>query len=119
MSITLNQLPPKEFSANARVHYMARYKVIQKAHDDIIALVKEQGWRNPPLGRALVKVHFQLPDRRRRDHDQLVGRMKPYFDGLVHAQVISDDNLDVIGWPQYSSSICPRSPATIITVEAR
>lgn len=86
------------------------------AIEEIIALVKEQGWQGPPLERAKVSVHFQLPDRRRRDPGMLQERMKPWFDGLVEAQVLWDDSLDVIGWPIYSHEIVPRQPGTAITL---
>jgi len=45
--------------------------------------------------------------------------MKPYFDALITAGVLSDDSLDVIGWPEYRSSLSPKEPYTLIQVDER
>lgn len=123
LRVELPYLPPPEFSANRSrgAAWQRQWRVSRGrrgAIEEIILLVKEQGWQGPPMERARVSVHFQLPDRRRRDPGALQERMKPWFDGLVEAEVLADDNLDVIGWPIYSHDVVPRQPRTVITVEA-
>ena len=122
LRIEIPCLPPAEYGANRSrgAAWQRQFRVSRGkrgAVEQIVALVKEQGWQGPPMTRARVSVHFQLPDRRRRDPGMLQERMKPYFDGLVEAGVIEDDDLATIGWPVYSHSLHPRQPGTIITVE--
>lgn len=57
------------------------------------ALVKDIAWANnaPVLrGRITVEIAAHMPDRRRRDLDNL---LKATLDALVHAAVIEDDSL--------------------------
>ena len=121
LTITLNHLPPAEYSPN-RSRGRAWQAKQRAAHgkrgavDEIGALVNEQGWNHPPLERATVRITFGLPDRRRRDADGLQARMKPYFDSLVTAGVLRDDDLETIGWPIYQHEYTPRRPATTIEV---
>ena len=122
LHLELPCLPPAEYSANRsrgagweRLYRISRGR--RGAVEEIIALVKEQSWQGPPMEKARVSVHFQLPDRRRRDPGALQERVKPWFDGLVEAQVIVDDDLRTIGWPSYTHEVVPRQPKTTITVE--
>ena len=47
-----------------------------------------------PLGRAIVRITYFFPDRRRRDPDNYCGKM--ILDGLTDAGVIQDDSFDCI-----------------------
>ena len=122
LSISIPSLPPASYGANkARgAHWGRQY---QDSHgkrgaiEQIKALVLEQGWQGPALDRATVTVTFGLPDKRRRDPGGLQERMKPWFDGLVEAGVLTDDSLKEIGWPCYGHFLSPRKPTTIIEVK--
>ena len=80
LNITLPWLPPKELSPNSRVHWSVKYKAAQEMKDDVLALILEQGWRGPCFQHALVDVQFGMPDKRRRDIDNLLASMKPGLD---------------------------------------
>lgn len=94
--------PPKELSPNARVHWAALAPI--KA-----GYREECGWRAkvgetdkgflpqsmrplPPPVRATVT--FVVPDRRRRDVDNLMASVKAAWDGCVDAGLLEDDSAD-------------------------
>ncbi|MGP9724803.1 hypothetical protein ACT3SZ_12395 [Corynebacterium sp. AOP40-9SA-29] len=43
------------------------------------------------LGHITTRLHYQAPDRRRRDEDNLIATAKPLWDGLVDAGIVPDD----------------------------
>lgn len=121
LRLDLPCLPPAEYGANRSrgAAWERQYRVAhgkRGAGDQIVALVLEQGWQGPPMGRAEVRLTFYLPDRRRRDGLGLLERLKPWVDGLVEAQVIKDDDLGTIGFPVPHWEYRPRSPGTVIEV---
>jgi Holliday junction resolvase RusA-like endonuclease len=114
ISITIGSLPPAEFSPNSRVHWARKHEARILAHDEVIALVAEQGWHGPAIDHAQVTVSWGVNDKRRRDTDNFVGRTKPYIDGLVHAGVLVDDSSrNVIYQFQWHEA---KQKETIITV---
>ena len=121
LCIFLNHLPEPSYSANRSrgQHWIRQYEDSLDTKDEIVVLVRSAGWQKAPLVKARVVIAFGLPDKRRRDHDGLVQRMKPYFDALITAGVLSDDSLDVIGWPEYRSALSPKEPYTLIQVDER
>lgn len=121
LRIRIPSLPPAEYSANKSrgAAWGRQFRVShgkRGAAAEIHALVIEQGWQGEPIEKAVVKVTFGLPDRRKRDHSGLIERFKPWLDGLVTAGVLVDDNLEVIGWPNYGHCYSPREPYTEIEV---
>ena len=90
--ITVPSLPPVEFSPNWRGHWSERSRAGNKAHDDIIALVKEQGWDGKALSGVTISVSWGVKDKRRRDTDNFAARTKPYIDALVLAGVLEADS---------------------------
>ena len=114
ISITINSLPPAEFSPNSRVHWAKRDVARVLAHDLVISLVNAEGWQGPALDRAEVTVSWGVNDKRRRDTDNFVGRTKPYIGGLVHAGVLVDDSSrNVVYQFQWQEA---KQKETIITV---
>ena len=113
-TITVPSLPPEEFSPNWRGHWSARGRAGSQAHDDVIALVKEQGWDGHPLTGVTISVSWGVKDKRRRDTDNFAARTKPYIDALVIAGVLEDDSrfhvLFQFGWHEAKQS------ETVITV---
>lgn len=92
-TITLPGLPDPNLSPNSRVSWAVRYRATLVAKDEVVALVREQGWFRAPIqGKVVLKITWCPADRRRRDYDNLVGAMKPYIDALVVAGVLVDDN---------------------------
>ena len=89
--------PPKELSPNARSdwHVVAREKATYKNACYLLARNARQLADgvvfplNPPV---TVIVTFVVPDRRRRDFDNLLSALKAGFDGIVAAEVLADDS---------------------------
>jgi Holliday junction resolvase RusA-like endonuclease len=46
-------------------------------------------------------VTFVVPDKRRRDLDNLVSSVKPQMDGIVDAGILRDDSLEVLSVVRY------------------
>jgi len=120
ITITLPYLPPKEFSRNARGHWSGLHRIQGEVRDDVYALLLEAGWAGKPLKLATVRMTFILPNRIRRDGDNLITSAKPCLDALVSCGVILDDCLSCIGFPAYYYAYSPEKKAeTIIEVEVR
>ncbi len=129
LTIRLPCLPPAEYSANndRGRSFWHKQKVTASAYDEIVIAVREQGWHGEPLMVATVKVTFGLPDRRKRDSGGLTERFKPWLDALTRnpdsktkvwrgVGVLWDDELEVIGWPEYSHVYSPKEPFTEIQI---
>ena len=115
LQIVYPELPPREFSLNARVHWSRKYSVGIDVQNDIVLLLLEQGWSMSPLERAVVRFKIGLPDKRRRDMDNLISACKPLLDALT-GRVIFDDKIGAVD-VEYSWFESPRKPQTIIEVE--
>ena len=77
-------LPPRECSPNARVHWKDRSLAAQ-GYKEVVTMLgnverHRMHWTAPD--KAKVHVVFVLPDRRRRDRDNLIARAKPLIDAL-------------------------------------
>ena len=92
MRIELGQLPDPALNPNKRLHYMKLYTAKRNAKDEAIALVLEQGRPAVPYEKAHITITWVAKDKRRRDVDNLFASMKGYIDGLVEAELISDDS---------------------------
>ena len=92
LTLKLPYLPPREWNPNTKTHWRRRETVKVAVQDEIIAQVREQGWDQPALVMANVKLTWTFPDNRRRDPDNLVAASKPLIDGLTKAGVIADDS---------------------------
>lgn len=95
------RLPPRELSPNARHHWGRLVKPRREW--------KEAGWLAGQAMRrvgvfhqtgfeawrpALLTYRFFVPDRRKRDLDNLVAAMKPFTDGLVASGLLADDSAE-------------------------
>jgi len=115
LEIALPGLPPKEFSGNSRAYHFARHAAGVIARDEVIALVNVYGYKHGTLDNPVVDVLWGLPDKRRRDWDNLIASTKPYIDGLVHAGVLKDDSVRDYQ-PRYAWFDSPKEPKTEIRV---
>jgi len=77
-------------------------------------LMLEQGWGMNPWKRAVVRFQYGLPDKRRRDLDNLIAASKPLLDALV-GRVIRDDSVGAVEL-EYSTFSSPKNPVTVIEV---
>ena len=87
-SYTIPDIPPSNNKFIGRENRW-EYQNIKKEWARVIALCC-----NPkppkPLKRAVVRITYHFPDKRRRDPDNYSGKM--LLDGLVRAGIISDDS---------------------------
>lgn len=86
-------LPPRELSPNARTHWArkARSVAAYRLCAETMARKVVRASQRSRWDRAEVRTTFYLPDRRRRDRDNLMASMKAAWDGLVDAEILSDD----------------------------
>ncbi|KKN20457.1 hypothetical protein LCGC14_0935380 [marine sediment metagenome] len=86
----------KELSPNARCHWSTKAGLVQqyRLHAKIVAR-QHLGFRpltlRPPVHAV---VTFLMPDRRRRDRDNMLAAFKPAWDGFQDAGLIEDDSTD-------------------------
>lgn len=100
MSLTVPLLwtrPP--LSGNDRGHTRYRAPHIVAAHDSAAADIRRA--KLPRLAGAEVTLHWRIPDRRRRDADNLAPTLKVVLDALVRAKVLPDDS-----WVHVPSASC-------------
>jgi len=118
LSITIPRLPSAVFGGNSRQHWRIRYRESLAVYDEVVALVKETGYNEGMLVQPRMEIRWGIPDKRRRDFDNLVARTKPFIDGLVKAGVVGDDSIrDFVS--DYGWFESPRKPMTLIKVYRR
>ena len=70
-----------------------------------------------PLKKVSAEVLFVFKEQRRRDLDNWIGRLKGYWDGIVKAGIIEDDNIDIVTSINVKFEVDKsRAPLTIITL---
>ena len=109
--------PPAELNPNVRGHWADRHRATAQYRSDCFLITRDMINR---AGRIKARVPvplptpvsatvtFWMPNRRRRDLDNLLAAMKPAWDGLVDAGLLADDNADQLSItlkpPEYASS---------------
>ncbi len=90
--ITIDRLPDRHLSPNARQHHLAKAGYVKTARTEAYLLARAVmgDWVAPE--RAVISYLFTLRSRRRRDIDNLISACKPWLDGLVDAGVLVDDD---------------------------
>ena len=90
--------PVRDLSPNARVHWRKRAAVVAAFREECgwtaVTDYPKSSWNGDWPLRAPVEatVTFVVPDRRRRDLDNLCAMLKPAWDGLVDAGVLAGDD---------------------------
>ncbi|MGV0870044.1 hypothetical protein [Corynebacterium kalidii] len=90
--------PP--LTMNQRLHWRKRAAITRSIRDEV--LTRARGMRLPQgLSRITVTLHYQAPDRRRRDADNLVPTLKACCDALAAGTtshpgygIVADDTPD-------------------------
>lgn len=84
--------PP--LTANQRLHHMARHRLNRQIIDTVQVAVRAQVTERIPLDAYPLDLtlHYQAPDKRRRDPDNLAPTLKAAQDGLVKAGLLPDDS---------------------------
>lgn len=93
-SVTIElPFPPKELSPNSRPNRWEKAKAVREYRTAV-------GWMAAPTGRyratltppVSAVVTFVVPTRHKRDLDNLLAMLKPAWDGLVDAGVLTGDD---------------------------
>lgn len=92
ITLTIDHLPYKQLSPNARVHWTTKNNYTQAAKTEACMIAKQSmnGWKAPD--QAVISYTFTVTSRRNRDIDNLVAACKAVQDGLVEAGVIKADD---------------------------
>ena len=95
-------VPHKDLSQNARVHWRIKDKLTRSHREKSCIYAKilfkellTSSFFEPYL-RATIGLKFYFRDNRRRDHRNYEGMCKAYDDGLVDSGILKDD--DKITW---------------------
>jgi len=119
--ITVRQLPPKEYSPNARVHWVDRKRAGDAyAKEVYLVAVSERNrldWQL--LEFASINVEIVFAEERIRDEDNHRARFKPGLDALTTAGIIGFDDMKHIDCRISFSVDKERAPMTIITVSKK
>lgn len=108
--VRLPDLPPtpnvrrhwRQVAADNRLWKDAAYVV---ATGERIKWEKRNHRRWQPIARATVSVAFGLKDKRRHDLDNLIASIKPVIDGIVQAEILVDDSIEVITKMEFGAAV--------------
>jgi len=115
LGFTYPGLPPREMSPNGRVHWSARNRARRDIQSDIWALILEQEYTGGIIENPIISIRWGLPDRIRRDWDNLIAMTKPIIDSLTQASILADDSVRDYT-PRYAWFDSPKNPLTEIKV---
>jgi len=124
MRIEITQLPPAEYSLNARVYWRERYQAARVYRDAVYYScvdARNRAIANGKLAfiRAKLSLTFVFPEHRRRDPDNLLSRFKPGLDSIVASGLLVDDDAEHLEISSVDIVVDPkRAPLTIIELEA-
>lgn len=82
--------PKPPLAQNDRQHHMVKARAFAKAKAEAVAAI--QAAVIPPIVGADVTLHYQVPNRIRRDSDGPAPTLKACLDALVAAGVLPDDS---------------------------
>jgi len=115
VTITLQGLP-KMVNANFKNNWRALW-VERKKWKELTA--RSFVTHAPPAPLKKAKVTIVRHSSRCPDYDGLVSAAKALLDGLKLAKIIEDDNMNVIGRPEFKWEKCsPKNGHVVITVES-
>ena len=115
-SITLDFLPPEEYSPNSTACWQAKSRAGKRAKEAVYCYAKQT--RQEPMTYAHVHYHVIIAQERPRDVDNWLARAKPMTDGLVRAGLIKADDHKHCRLSISFEVDKSRAPRTIITVSA-
>jgi hypothetical protein len=99
------RIPGRPPTPNARRHWRtthrdnAEWRTVARES----AILGGWDYRGPePITACTIAIEFVVPDRRRRDLDNLIASTKPLTDGIVASGLLADDSGDVIRSVSYS-----------------
>ncbi len=97
ITITIPGAPPSPNRTVREGSWHARAASRRQWRDAACWAARAVHGARPPLGAVTIEMTHVVPDRRRRDLDNLAtAATKPYLDGLVDSGLLSDDSSDVV-----------------------
>ena len=92
--------PPLVLNGSAGTHWARKADDIKRVR--VWSATAARDARIPPLRHCVSTLVWTVPDRRRRDVENVIPTAKPAWDGLVDAGVIVDDT------PEWITKLMPR-----------
>lgn len=116
IQMTYRYIMPAIPPSNNRFIGRTNYREYQRVKKEWAALIAAVCRPKPeaPLRRAVVRITYYFPDRRRRDPDNYAGKL--LLDGLVRCGILKDDSFDNVILELYGACD-PHNPRTQIEVE--
>lgn len=100
--------PPRGLSPNSRQHWRVKASLAAQYRETCGWVGKETmqryGLTSPLEPPVRAEVTFVLPNRRRRDPDNLMASLKAAWDGLVDAGLLVDDRVGMFT-PAYTGEV--------------
>ena len=93
-------------TANQRPHWTARARITRNLRETTCWLARQQ--RIPPLGQVYLLGEFVAPDKRRRDPNNWQPTAKACTDGIVDANVVTDDDYKHVVGPDMRITFADR-----------
>jgi crossover junction endodeoxyribonuclease RusA len=119
-SITITMpCPPKPLWQNRAGHWTKRsdaartYRIAAHA----LALMELRGRTPPRWDKAMATLNFFWPDNIRRDVRNAEAAMKPAYDGIVDAGIITDDSADVLTHGPTRFELDREQPRVVVRIE--
>ena len=92
--------PPRGVSPNSRLHWRIKASLAAQYRETCGWIGKEalqeHSMSYPMQPPVRAEVTFVLPNRQRRDPDNLMAMLKPAWDGLVDAGLLQDDRVGML-----------------------
>ena len=102
-TIKIPRLPSRELSPNFHGHWSRTAKAMQTDKADAyIYFLHVYDRPDVPIKKARVTVDVYRRTRQRIDPDNFAARCKGYWDGLVKAGLLADDNSNVLTEVKYN-----------------
>lgn len=93
---------PQRYNTVSGRHWALRAKEAKKWHQRLLGRMITQRVMPPPHPLKRAKIRLTRFSSRPPDYDGLVQSFKPVIDALIKTLIIVDDNMDVIGKPEYN-----------------
>lgn len=97
LTLVLDGLP--KVIANARMHWRVKHNEMQAWKSKVFYAIQPNARPKKPLAKA--KITLTRHSSTCPDYDNLASSWKGAIDGLVMAGIIIDDNMNVIGMPDF------------------
>ncbi len=112
--------PGRGLSPNSRLHWRVKAAAVAEYREDCGWIAKEaaQKLQAPLQPPVRAQVLYVLPDRRRRDPDNLLAMLKPAWDGMVDAGLLVDDRIGTLSVDDLQFKYRARHGAVQVTLRS-